>query len=79
MTVAVTLVGVVMVKFVTVATNVWKAVLVRMFVELQNAVKFVVLLVAAIAVHVVKAWFATLARVLTMAYVSQTVALMPVM
>ena len=79
MTVAVTLVGVVMVKFVTATTNAWKAALVRMFVELQNAVRFVVLLVVAITVHVGKAWFATLARVLTTAYVSPTVARMPVM
>ena len=77
--VAVTLVGVAMVKFVTATTNVWKAALVRMFVGLQNAVRFVVLLVVAITVHVGKAWFATLARVLTTAYASQTVARMPVM
>ena len=77
--VAVTLVGVVMVKFVTAATNVWKAALVRMFVALHNVVRFAVLLVAAITVHVVKAWFVTLALVLTTAYVSQTVVIMPVM
>ena len=50
-----------------------------MFVVPQNVVKFVVLLAVTITAHVAKAWFATLVYVLTTAYVSQTVVIMPVM